>query len=428
LSNRSLPPDRVVNPYICDRHDPQKDEHAFKSYELSGTRVWRPLLLEDRARSGLACLTGIVGAYADEANGPSLGNGSAGNALFLAHLSRATNHEAGARTAAQQAENALVDAAGTSHPSLYAGVIGPAWVLSHLDKWVRHLNLANDEVDKALLALLENSPWLHDYDLINGLAGIGIYALSRLPNPEALNCLELVVEHLASNAETDSDGVTWFTRPELLPDWQRQIAPDGYYNLGMAHGVPGVISLLGNICAAGVANPTAARLLEGAVDWLLAQRCPSNAGPAFPAWVVPGGDNRPGPLFWCYGDPGVSSALLSAALGSARDDWVSEAVELALRVVSRTPILMQTDDAGICHGTAGLAHIFNRFWQVTGEDAFSASAKSLLERTAELLHNTTSRGFLEGSAGIGLVLLSALGSSPDWDAALGMSSPARKSR
>ncbi len=32
-------------------------------------------------------------------------------------------------------------------------------------------------------------------------------------------------------------------------------------------------------------------------------------------------------------------------------------------------------DAGLCHGAAGVAHIYNRFWQWTGDDLFGAAAR-----------------------------------------------------
>ena len=48
------------------------------------------------------------------------------------------------------------------------------------------------------------------------------------------------------------DGITWRTDPAWLPDETRQKFPRGYYNTGLAHGVPGVIALLGLACAAGV--------------------------------------------------------------------------------------------------------------------------------------------------------------------------------
>jgi hypothetical protein len=54
--------------------------------------------------------------------------------------------------------------------------------------------------------------------------------------------------------------------------------PRGYYNLGLAHGVPGVIAFLGKVCAVGVACDKARPLLDGAVHWLLEQEGPDGFG------------------------------------------------------------------------------------------------------------------------------------------------------
>lgn len=47
--------------------------------------------------------------------------------------------------------------------------------------------------------------------------------------------------------------MTWWTNPAWLIPETREKCPRGYYNLGLAHGVPGVIGLLGRACAPGVA-------------------------------------------------------------------------------------------------------------------------------------------------------------------------------
>src|SRR5262249_36055361 len=161
-----------------------------------------------------------------------------------------------------------------------------------------------------------------DYDLINGLVGFCVYALERLSRPAALACLERIVERLAETAEQRPDGVTWWTNPAWLPPETRAQFPHGYHNLGLAHGVPGVIALLGRVCAAGVAVAQARPLLDGAVRWLLAQQRPGG----FAHWVAPEVAARPARLAWCYGDPGVAAALLWAARCVGQPEWEAAAL------------------------------------------------------------------------------------------------------
>src|SRR6185436_19195440 len=93
-------------------------------------------------------------------------------------------------------------------------------------------------------------------------------------------------------------------------------------------------------------------------------------------------------------------------------------------------------DPGVCHGAAGLAHLFNRFWQASGEEVFAEAARFWIGRTLELRvpgaeiagfrawhaqpvpqgEWIAEPGFLEGATGIGLVLLAAVSTvEPEWD-------------
>src|SRR5262249_5555269 len=158
--------------------------------------------------------------------------------------------------------------------------------------------------------------------------GLGVYALERRPVAAAI--LERVIDHLAATAERCPEGTTWWTNPAWLLAETREKHPGGYYNLGLAHGVPGVIALLGAACATGVSADQARPMLGDAVRWLLAQQAPDGAG--FGHWVEPG-RLRPGPtrLAWCYGDPGVAAVLLWAARCVGEPVWEGEALALALR-------------------------------------------------------------------------------------------------
>src|SRR5262249_12379647 len=153
----------------------------------------------------------------------------------------------------------------------------------------------------------------------------------------------------------------------------RPHSPHGYYNLGLAHGVPGVIALLGAACAAGVGVATARPLLDGAVRWLLAQQEPDGAG--FSYCIQPGASHPRSPrLAWCYGDPGVAAAVLLAARCVGELAWEREALAVALRAAARPPDQAGVQDAGLCHGAAGLGHLFNRLYQATGEPRLAEAA------------------------------------------------------
>ncbi|MES1210968.1 MAG: lanthionine synthetase LanC family protein, partial [Acidobacteriota bacterium] len=141
-------------------------------------------------------------------------------------------------------------------------------------------------------------------------------------------------------------------------------------------------------------------------------------------------------LAWCYGDPGIAAALLVAARAAGEPAWEDKALEVARGAARRPPEQSFVRDAGVCHGAAGLAHLFNRFWQASGEEIFRDAALHWIERTLEFRvpgegiagfsawhamsgpngQWAAEPGLLEGATGIALVLLAAISTvEPEWD-------------
>jgi hypothetical protein len=247
-----------------------------------------------------------------------------------------------------------------------------------------------------------------------------------------------VVDRLAETAERQGNGVTWWTDPAWVAPETRAEFPRGYYNVGLAHGVPGVIGLLGRVCAAGVARDKARSLLDGAVRWLLDQDGPES----FPCWAAPGAAGDTARLAWCYGDPGVAAALLGAARCVGESAWESAALAIARRAAQRPYEEAGIKDAGLCHGSAGVAHLFNRMFHATGEPRLAEAARSWFEQTLAMRRpgrgiggyeawepdgaGSADRGLLTGATGIALALLAATTYiEPLWDRMLLVSIPER---
>jgi lantibiotic modifying enzyme len=258
--------------------------------------------------------------------------------------------------------------------------------------------------------------------------------------------LEIVLDRLMETAEIKPEGTTWYTEGYLLHSLQRPLHPDGYYNLGLAHGVPGVIALLGQVCAEGIAVEKARPLLDGAVRWLLSKRNPNDCDSGFPSVLD---RNNDGPnrsqtrVAWCYGDLGIAVALLWAARNVNELSWEREALDIARRVARRPMAQSGVVDAGLCHGSAGNAHLFNRLYQATHEPLFLEAARDWVARTLAFRQPgkgvggflawrgdsggwKPTAGLLEGAVGVGLALLAAVTSvRPDWDRMLLVTVPPR---
>jgi lantibiotic modifying enzyme len=302
-------------------------------------------------------------------------------------------------------------------PHLYTGIVGLAWTLVFMhNEFDSPVDVSLDELEEQLLELCRATDCALEPDLIYGLVGIGVYALERWPATFALDCIPLIIEHLAQANKPD---------------------------LGLAHGMAGVIAFLGAVSRLDLTwRQRIAPLIEEHVEALMCHQLPANDMKcAFPS-LVGGGPDR---LAWCLGDASIAVALLGAGTVFCRADWCHMARKLALAAAERPLASSGVVDAGLCHGAAGLGHLFNRLFQVTGEERLAAAAREWFRLALQMpaqpngiagfsawkmtdalgWHWAPDRGFLEGAAGIGLALRAAVGfHEPAWDRVLLLSSRA----
>lgn len=318
---------------------------------------------------------------------------------------------------------------------LFGGAARVTWTVAHL--------AGGDEADEvcraitaAMLHRLDEEPWRGDYDLISGLVGMGVAGLERIEHDDGRRLLTRVLEVLEASAQPIGGGVAWFTATELLPEWQRKQAPEGYYNLGLAHGNPGVAALLARLVAHDLEAPRAGALLARSMTYLLGAAALRPEG-RYPAWHTVGGASDAGTtrLAWCYGDLGASVALMAAAQATGDLGWRAEALDLARLCASRGFDDAHVFDAGLCHGAAGAAQIFNRFWHATGEPVFGDAARAWIDHVLRMRNEEPVAGFptatrdeakvggwqpstdlLTGASGVALVLHAAISTvEPSWD-------------
>lgn len=413
---------------------------------------WHPLLKGDSRKLALAAVEEIAAelghsfcvfppehpAWSPLGHYSSLSGGKAGLALFFAYLDKALPDRGYGDVSIETLESSIdgSDEIG-NRLGLFAGLSGTAWVIEHLrDRIVDPEGEdPNEEVVLALREALLQPGWGGAFDLVSGLTGLGVFALERLPHPAGADCLQLVIDRLVEIVDRREEGFAWKTSVEFMRANLRALLPDGEFNLGVAHGVPGVVAFLAEAYAEGFDT---LRLLERAVDWILSKRLPEGMVSRFPYRYSPSEENSKlvsARLAWCYGDIGVSVVLLAAARATKNPAWEHEAREIGRFAASRRIEDAEVFDAGLCHGMAGIAHLFNRLFQATGEVVFERAALEWFSRTLSfrrvgqgiggfltLLPGEdkeswqTDPGFLMGAAGIGLALLAAATPVPPlWD-------------
>jgi lantibiotic biosynthesis protein len=413
---------------------------------------WIPLLegsARDRALAVVHELAAAIGHCVGESD-PSLSGGRAGFAILFGYLDQIDSKREYGELSGRCLESAFEDAAKPGgHGGLYSGIAGIGFAVQHL---AGEFDVDDGEgedplepVDESIAQRVSNPALEGEYDLINGWVGLGVYALERLHVPRLRASLADIVRKLERMSEQVEHGITWHHDVALVPEWQRRQFPQGWYNLGLAHGMPGVIALLAEAYRFDVERETCGRLLDGSVAWLLKQRCPGG----FPGQIAPGVHAHPSRAAWCYGEPGVALALLNAARAMGRPEWEKVAHELMLGVTKRSEESLGVVDTGLCHGAAGMAHLFNRFFQASGDPAYEAFAREWLDRTLKMRQPgvpiagfpsyhpglpghpasnpwTAEAGLLNGACGVGLGLLAACTDiEPRWDRFMLASLPLR---
>lgn len=384
--------------------------------------TWQPLLDGESAQAALRLARAIALEVA------KVPGAAVDRTVFWAYASNAFD-EPFASAAYDAALDDLVAqvVAGAPHPTLYnEGLSGMGWALAHVTDDSGGL-LA--QIDQRMLEVVSQPSWRGDHDLTHGLVGHGVYFLERLRGAEAADQaregLERVVGHLAATAERTADGACWFTRPDLMQPHIRALWPHGRYDCGVAHGIAGVMAMLARAAALPDPPRSARALGADAARWLIARRhAPGAVGGRFPGIVVPDQPVEPTRSAWCYGDLGVATALWSAEqhLGIAR----GLAHETALDGILRPAAHFNIEDVALCHGSAGIAHLYNRFYQATRDPAFGEAARqwyaaTMIADTLEALPGFALWGthwhrLIDGAMGVGLALLAAVTrTQPAWD-------------
>lgn len=398
--------------------------------------IWRPLIVDaDRRAAIAAVIVEIVTAVAAWRRGhPRDFEDDADYATLRVYTATDDmvpdpDDEAGSALSA-----AIAGLSDRHSPGLFGGAARIAFSVSHLSGG-DDADTASEAIERSLIRFLERPS--DAYDLISGLVGIAVPALQRIsegrPSAASEPLMRAILEQLERLARPMPTGIAWHTSPTLLPKWQRELAPDGYFNLGLAHGIPGVVAILARYIAAGVEVERARTLLEGALAYLRSVAGP-RTGSRYPTWLASQRQEAEPRVAWCYGDLGVAVAVMSAAIATGRDDWRDEALDLAHGMAARSFEASQVVDAGLCHGAAGVAHLFNRLSQATGDAVLARAADTWITRTLAMRNAEPVAGFprwipvdgqmgwspaaglLTGASGVALALHAAISAvEPAWD-------------
>lgn len=323
--------------------------------------------------------------------------------------------------------------------NLSFGLSGIGWLIEYLNQSQTDYDpQLCESIDHVLLEQINIDKWQGELEVVMGLAGIASYAARRARKSEQQDIFEVLLRHYDSNATKLSDNLISWPQP-LNSVYRMSEVEDksNEYNLGLAHGVTGIIAALIPALKLKAQQAKARELLSQSCEWLLHQENSAKNKKCY--FKSTNKSKRTSRLGWCYGDLTIALTLARAGIALNVPKYIEKAREIGLHAAKRTASNAMIKDASICHGSMGLAVIFKLLSELLEResDELMRAAKFWLQYTVELYQKEGIEGFhyfsgktgefventslLEGYSGIGLGLLTFLDETTDWTDCLLMS-------
>lgn len=352
-----------------------------------------------------------------------------------------------------------IETQGLSSLSLYGGVTGICFSIKEAScngsKYQRLLNILEDYLLKKiqekyldpLQEIIQNGNSAHSfyYDTIQGLSGIGRYALENLASPKFQNLVQKICEILIAISQPK------VIKGYLVPGWHvpskdptNSLRPsqelNGNFNFGLSHGVSGILAFLSIASLKGVTVTDQIDTIRLISDYLCKRSIEREGIPQWPgsvSWeeevgIIPFA-NEPSRDAWCYGVPGISRSLFLAGK-AIKDSAIKNFAGQSFRgIFHRTPQQWFLPGPGICHGISGLLLATNEMIKEEGYDDLKKNSIELQKRLISFykplspfgfknlepnskgeLIELDNPGFLEGSSGIIMTLLLSSDPNANW--------------
>jgi hypothetical protein len=315
-----------------------------------------------------------------------------------------------------------------SSDTLSNGKAGIQWFYNRLIKWDF---IEVDEMEDGFFddVALSNSAMrmlsMDNYDFLHGALGIAYYLIDKKFDKNFFSAYFQKLEQLFSKRQ---DGmVANFDFINNKVEYDR-------VNVGLAHGIVSVLKFCLHCYENNLVMNEAYALAQRIIQYFYDHQNIDKTYSYFPSIVVDNvNDNGGSRLAWCYGDLTIAYVLYQCSVAFKDEALQKLALEMFYHSMDRvTEDRTFVRDAGICHGSSGIAHIYNRMWHMTSDINFKNARDFWIQETLNFSRfddeisgykqysvltksYESSAGFLEGSVGIGLVLLSYITDDFDWD-------------
>lgn len=362
---------------------------------------------------------------------PGLFSGQAGLCLFLYMYYKHTKEEE-AFSAFQDSLTEMIEGIYSFDNLFFAnGVSGAAWLLDFL---YREEAVSSDvlEMVDGLDGFIESHLDVHQEvsDFMHGSLGSAFYFTQR----EKVDVVQKIFSILFEDSQ-EGDDLYWISKI-----YDEDHSSSDVVNLSLAHGSAAIISIISKFLSRQTTadHPELQDRLTRVINFLkhTKSKGPANVYPGHCFFNEKGElENAYARLSWCYGEMGIGQAFWQAGTSLAESSYQEEAIDIYRNTLQRKTLEdAGINDAGLCHGTAGLVHMYNRMYYNTGLAEFREAADNWVEQTLKVAtfddglagyktwyqpNWVPEYSLLGGVSGVGLSLLSHLNQDcAAWDECL----------
>jgi lantibiotic modifying enzyme len=367
----------------------------------------------------------LVNIENKDKNPAALLSGNMGIGLFLFYYARFIQSEYYAEKAMEFLESAINTIDKNLNHAFCNGISGVCWGVDHL--------IANGFIDIDNFDILNyfdgylcrqaffDLHFNRNNDFLHGAIGTSLYLLKRAEIPNVKKMEENTINILNSYKIAINDSYYWESK---IGD---------KINISLSHGMSSICIFLSKAYQLKINHSVTQDLLQKSISFILSQEVQTpNRISIFPSFSLYEDHYHISRLGWCYGDLGIALTLWHYA-SVMKDNIVKQkAIDILLFSALRKDLHKNAViDGSICHGTAGIALIFKKMYYYTQKQEFLEAAIYWLSQTLKMSKyedgivgyksnaKTNSIDFLNGIAGIGMVLLSFLiNDDSNWDECL----------
>ena len=246
-----------------------------------------------------------------------------------------------------------------SDASYCSGLIGISFALQYAKN--KKVILIDDfffeDIDKLSFDLFDKYIKETNIDFLYGLTGVLNYLLEAIERKNVLNFLILNFENL------------YILKPSLLFDKFVPIENVHVYNMGLAHGLTGYLTILTNLYSTIITKTKKISIIkfktysETIIEFILSTKYDSSLRKShlFPSIyqenILRKDANR---LAWCYGDLNIGYAFLNFGIKTNNSELKKVGIEILINTINfKSHKETMINDSCFCHGAAGVSYIYN---------------------------------------------------------------------